>query len=154
MGKPKVVAAPATTAAPVRNLRRVDSVVGCALSISRLLVIGGLTYRFVTPSSRGWLPASLRPPEASWTTGPTTAPTYAAVTKFVKVAARFSSIDEDIVTLVRVLAALGVGARIGRERTMHGRPAGFRTHALVCLASCLLMLVTVYQTQWMVVVPL
>jgi putative Mg2+ transporter-C (MgtC) family protein len=61
---------------------------------------------------------------------------------------------EDIVTLVRVLAALAAGATIGLERTLHGRPAGFRTHALVCLASCLLMLVTVYQTQWMVVVPL
>ncbi len=61
---------------------------------------------------------------------------------------------EDIVTLVRVLAALVAGATIGLERTLHGRPAGFRTHALVCLASCLLMLVTVYQTRWMVVVPL
>jgi putative Mg2+ transporter-C (MgtC) family protein len=35
------------------------------------------------------------------------------------------------------------------ERSYHGRPAGFRTHALVCLASALLMLVTVYQLEWM-----
>ena len=55
---------------------------------------------------------------------------------------------------VRVLAAVLVGASIGFERTFHGRPAGFRTHALVCLASSLLMLVTVYQNQWMTVMPL
>lgn len=54
---------------------------------------------------------------------------------------------------VRVLAALVVGASIGFERTFHGRPAGFRTHALVCLASSLLMLVTVYPTWWMAVTP-
>src|SRR6476620_11130297 len=42
---------------------------------------------------------------------------------------------------------------IGFERTFHGRPAGFRTHALVCLASALLMLVTVYQLHWMTEVP-
>ena len=33
-------------------------------------------------------------------------------------------------------------------------PAGFRTHSLVCLASALLMLVTVYQLHWMTEVPL
>jgi len=53
----------------------------------------------------------------------------------------------------RVLAAVVVGASIGFERTFHGRPAGFRTHALVCLASSLLMLVTVYPTWWMAVTP-
>jgi putative Mg2+ transporter-C (MgtC) family protein len=61
---------------------------------------------------------------------------------------------EELVILVRVLAAVGAGALIGFERTFHGRPAGFRTHSLVCLASSLLMLVTVYQNQWMTVVPL
>src|SRR5688500_2189125 len=38
---------------------------------------------------------------------------------------------------------------IGFERTFHGRPAGFRTHSLVCIASAILMIVTVYQSQWM-----
>jgi putative Mg2+ transporter-C (MgtC) family protein len=61
---------------------------------------------------------------------------------------------EELVILVRVLAAVVVGALIGFERTFHGRPAGFRTHSLVCVASSLLMLVTVYQNQWMTVVPL
>src|SRR5437660_1948094 len=61
---------------------------------------------------------------------------------------------DDIVIIVRVAGALVIGEMIGFERTFHGRPAGFRTHALVCVASSLLMLVTVYQNQWMTVVPL
>lgn len=49
---------------------------------------------------------------------------------------------------VRLVAALAAGGLIGIERSYHGRPAGFRTHTLVCLASALLMLVTVYESQW------
>ncbi len=49
---------------------------------------------------------------------------------------------------LRLAAALGIGALIGMERSYHGRPAGFRTHALVCLASAVLMMVTVYESQW------
>lgn len=48
----------------------------------------------------------------------------------------------------RMLAALLAGGLVGLERSHRGRPAGFRTHALVCLASCLLMLVTVYELHW------
>jgi putative Mg2+ transporter-C (MgtC) family protein len=51
-------------------------------------------------------------------------------------------------------SALAVGSLIGLERSFHGRPAGFRTHALVCLASAVLMLVTVYQWQWIGRAPL
>jgi putative Mg2+ transporter-C (MgtC) family protein len=61
---------------------------------------------------------------------------------------------EELVIAVRVLAALVIGAAIGFERTFHGRPAGFRTHSLVCVASTLLMLVTVYQSHWMTETPL
>ena len=50
--------------------------------------------------------------------------------------------------LLRLLAAVGAGACIGYERSFHGRPAGLRTHVLVCLASAVLMLVTVYEEQW------
>ena len=52
--------------------------------------------------------------------------------------------------MVRMGAALTAGGLIGMERSYHGRPAGFRTHTLVCLASALLMLVTVYESQWFV----
>jgi len=50
--------------------------------------------------------------------------------------------------LLRIVAALVAGLIVGYERSYHGRPAGFRTHALVCMASSLLMLVTVYESQW------
>lgn len=49
---------------------------------------------------------------------------------------------------LRLVVAAAAGAMIGYERSYHGRPAGFRTHALVCTASCLLMLVTVYEAHW------
>jgi putative Mg2+ transporter-C (MgtC) family protein len=38
-----------------------------------------------------------------------------------------------------ILMAIVVGGAIGFEREMHGRPAGLRTHILVCLASTLLI---------------
>ena len=50
--------------------------------------------------------------------------------------------------LYRLLAAVAAGACIGYERSFHGRPAGLRTHVLVCLASAVLMLVTVYEDHW------
>jgi putative Mg2+ transporter-C (MgtC) family protein len=54
----------------------------------------------------------------------------------------------DLDALARLGAALLAGAVIGAERSYHGRPAGFRTHALVCVSAALLMLVTVYQPLW------
>src|SRR5678815_1375583 len=57
--------------------------------------------------------------------------------------------EDDTQMVLRLLAALAAGALIGYERSYHGRPAGFRTHALVCVASSLLMLVTVYEAHWM-----
>ena len=60
--------------------------------------------------------------------------------------------SEIIPIIARIFGALVVGSLIGLERTFHGRPAGFRTHALVALASALLMLATVYQGEWMTAV--
>jgi putative Mg2+ transporter-C (MgtC) family protein len=53
-----------------------------------------------------------------------------------------------IVIFEHLVIALAAGGLIGFERSYHGRPAGFRTHALVCVASSALMLVTTYQEQW------
>jgi len=50
---------------------------------------------------------------------------------------------------VHLLSAWIAGSLIGLERSFHGRPAGFRTHALVCLASAVLMMITVYQADWL-----
>src|SRR5438876_5423414 len=49
---------------------------------------------------------------------------------------------------LHLVIALAAGGIIGLERSYHGRPAGFRTHALVCLSSCMLMVLTVYQDTW------
>jgi len=59
-----------------------------------------------------------------------------------------TSSTENIEMLLRLLAAVASGAAIGYERSFHGRPAGLRTHVLVCMASSVLMLVTVYEAQW------
>jgi putative Mg2+ transporter-C (MgtC) family protein len=56
--------------------------------------------------------------------------------------------EDQIAMIIRLLAAVLAGALIGFERSFRGRPAGFRTHTLVCLASASLMLVTVYEWQW------
>ncbi|MEW6017613.1 MAG: MgtC/SapB family protein [Pseudomonadota bacterium] len=48
-----------------------------------------------------------------------------------------------------VAGAVLAGGLIGVEREYRGRPAGFRTHILVALASALLMLAAVHQLEWM-----
>lgn len=62
-----------------------------------------------------------------------------------------SAADVDLVLpeiALRLVAALLVGAAIGFERSYRGRPAGFRTHALVCLSTSLLMLLTAFEGLW------
>jgi len=55
--------------------------------------------------------------------------------------------DAEYFTVVaRILLSVLAGGLIGLERTYHGRPAGFRTHTLVCVASALLMQFTA--AQW------
>ena len=62
--------------------------------------------------------------------------------------------DQFITVATRLLLALLAGGIIGFERTSHGRPAGFRTHILVCSSSTLLVLVSVYQWQLLPNAPL
>jgi len=62
--------------------------------------------------------------------------------------------ETHITTLVHLFAALVAGGLIGLERSAQGRPAGFRTHTLVCMASSLLMLLTVYQLDLLRDIPL
>ena len=47
-----------------------------------------------------------------------------------------------------IVAAMTAGGLIGVERTYHGHPAGFRTHILVSVTSCLLMLAAMHQSSW------
>ena len=46
--------------------------------------------------------------------------------------------------IMRLLLGTLFGGVIGFERQVHGRPAGFRTHILVCIAAVLIMLVSEY----------
>jgi putative Mg2+ transporter-C (MgtC) family protein len=62
--------------------------------------------------------------------------------------------DDSLTIVIHLIGALAAGGVIGLERSWHGHPAGFRTHALVCLASSLLMLVTLYQSKWLAGIPL
>lgn len=60
---------------------------------------------------------------------------------------------EYLTVTVRLMLAVLAGGVIGLERSYHGRPAGFRTHTLVCTASALLMLLLVFQQQILGDVP-
>ncbi|RJO63878.1 MAG: MgtC/SapB family protein [Candidatus Omnitrophota bacterium] len=50
--------------------------------------------------------------------------------------------DKEIV--IRLILATIMGGFIGLERQFHRRSAGWRTHILVCLGSCLIMLTSLY----------
>ncbi len=64
-------------------------------------------------------------------------------------------VNYDLIDLTYHLgAALLAGSMIGIERSFNGRPAGFRTHVLVCVSSTLLMLATTYHPSWLGRVPL
>lgn len=62
--------------------------------------------------------------------------------------------QEITTTLIRLCTALAAGGIIGLERSINGRPAGFRTHSLVAMSSALLMLLTSYQWNLLSGVPL
>ena len=50
----------------------------------------------------------------------------------------------DSSVLVRLILAVLLGGVIGLEREMHGRPAGFRTHIVVCLGATMLIVGSEY----------
>lgn len=53
-----------------------------------------------------------------------------------------------------ILGAILAGAIIGAEREYRASPAGLRTHILVALSCCLLMLSAVHQMEWLNDAPL
>lgn len=48
--------------------------------------------------------------------------------------------SQQLALATRLLLAVVLGGLIGLERQLHGRPAGLRTHVLVCLGSTLVMI--------------
>ena len=51
---------------------------------------------------------------------------------------------ENLIFFIRLVLAMICGGMIGYERTNRGKGAGIRTHCIVSLASCLMMLVSKY----------
>jgi len=49
-----------------------------------------------------------------------------------------------IEVFLKLVLSLLFGGVVGFEREAHGRAAGLRTHILVCVGSCLIMLTSVY----------
>lgn len=50
----------------------------------------------------------------------------------------------DLQIIIRLVLSVVLSGLIGLERQMHRRTAGLRTHILVCLGSCLIMLISLY----------
>ncbi len=51
---------------------------------------------------------------------------------------------DDAVMLTRMLISIGCGLMIGYERHSHNKNAGFRAHAIICLSSCIMTIVSIY----------
>ncbi len=52
--------------------------------------------------------------------------------------------SQEIEIIVRVLAAGAFGAIIGIQRERAGKPAGLRTHILICMGSALFTVISIY----------
>lgn len=64
---------------------------------------------------------------------------------------QMSFLEADL--LLPIIGAIVAGAIIGGEREYRASPAGFRTHILVSLSCCLLMLSAVHQLRWLTDTP-
>src|SRR6266478_1020091 len=54
---------------------------------------------------------------------------------------------EDVVMAGRLSLAALLGGLIGLEREMHHQPAGLRTHMIVSIGACLVMLVSLHMSE-------
>lgn len=59
--------------------------------------------------------------------------------------------DTDV--MLPLLCSLIAGALIGAERELQGKPAGVRTHTLVCFASALMTLLGLRMAEWTAALP-
>ncbi len=57
-------------------------------------------------------------------------------------------VDRDLELVLRIVVGTLLGAVIGYERDIHGRPAGLRTHAVVALASATFMVVSTHMVYF------
>ena len=54
----------------------------------------------------------------------------------------------NVLMLLHLLGAMVLGLVLGYERAYHGRAAGMRTYALVCMASAAVIILLAYPQQW------
>ncbi len=54
---------------------------------------------------------------------------------------------EQYEVVIRLILAVAVGGLIGYERSYNNRPAGFRTHILVCVGSAIVSIIQIEMTQ-------
>lgn len=59
-----------------------------------------------------------------------------------------AEVTTNVLVFMNLLGALALGGLVGYERAYHGRAAGMRTYALVCMASTALTVITGYPSQW------
>lgn len=57
-------------------------------------------------------------------------------------------IESNLLVLMHLLGAWGLGLLVGYERSYHGRAAGMRTYGLVCMASAALAVLGAYSEFW------
>lgn len=57
-------------------------------------------------------------------------------------------LEVNALILLHLLGAVAIGLAIGYERSYHGRAAGMRTYALVCVASTALTVIIGHPAQW------
>ena len=60
----------------------------------------------------------------------------------------FVTAFRDMDMMLPLLFSLIAGALIGMEREFHGKPAGLRTHTLLCFASALMTLLGLRMAEW------
>jgi putative Mg2+ transporter-C (MgtC) family protein len=53
-------------------------------------------------------------------------------------------VSHEVEIILRLLLATVLGAGLGLQRELAKKPAGVRTHSLICLGSALIMVVSVY----------
>jgi len=54
----------------------------------------------------------------------------------------------NVLMLLHLIGAMLLGLVLGYERAFHGRAAGMRTYALVCMAACAVTILVGYPDQW------
>lgn len=65
----------------------------------------------------------------------------------MKILLKGTGVMEIYEVVIRLLLAILIGGLIGYEREFKNRPAGFRTHILVCIGACVISMIQLYDVQ-------